>query len=78
MNTRALCGILILGLAAAIAPSWPSLAQSDTKSVAAPKETGAAAPSTTTPNTNTNPTKHRYWRHRGGKHPHYGSRRVRT
>jgi hypothetical protein len=22
--------------------------------------------------------KHRYWRHRGGKHPHYGSRRIRT
>ncbi len=22
-------------------------------------------------------TKHRYWRHRGGRHPHYGSRRVR-
>ena len=74
MNIRA-C-VLILGLTAAIAPSSLSLAQSETKGVAAPKDTGAAAPST--PNTNTNPTKHRYWRHRGGVHPHYGSRRVRT
>ena len=24
------------------------------------------------------PAKHRYWRHRGGKHPHFGSRRIRT
>ncbi|MCP3470817.1 hypothetical protein NLM33_10840 [Bradyrhizobium sp. CCGUVB1N3] len=78
MNIRAICGVLILGLAAAIAPSALSLAQSDTKGVAAPKEPGAAAPSTTAPNTNMNPTKHRYWRHRGGTHPHYGSRRVRT
>ena len=29
-------------------------------------------------NTKTKPTKHRYWRHRGGSHPHYGSRRIRT
>jgi hypothetical protein len=78
MNIRTLCGVLILGLTAAIAPSTLSLAQSDTKGVAAPKESGAAAPGATTPNTNTNPTKHRYWRHRGGKHPHFGSRRVRT
>jgi hypothetical protein len=46
--------------------------------VSAPKDTGASAPKSAAPNTNTNPTKHRYWRHRGGKHPHYGSRRVRT
>lgn len=24
------------------------------------------------------PRKSRYWRHRGGQHPHYGSRRVRN
>jgi len=24
------------------------------------------------------PRKARYWRHRGGKHPHYGSRRTRN
>ncbi|WP_027521059.1 hypothetical protein [Bradyrhizobium sp. Ec3.3] len=78
MNIRALCAGLILGLMAVTAPSTPSLSQSDTKGVAAPKEPGAAAPSTAAPNTNMNPTKHRYWRHRGGTHPHYGSRRVRT
>jgi hypothetical protein len=47
------------------------------KSASAPKEGGASAPKSATPNTNTNPTKHRYWRHRGGRHPHFGSRRVR-
>jgi hypothetical protein len=56
---------------AMIAPTTPSLAQSNDKAVAAPKDRA-------TPNTNTNPVKHRYWRHRGGVHPHYGSRRVRT
>jgi hypothetical protein len=78
MNIRVVCGVLILGLIAVTALSTQSLAQSDDKSVSAPKGTGAAAPSAATPSTNTNPTKHRYWRHRGGRHPHYGSRRVRT
>lgn len=74
MNIPTVCGALILGgLVAMIAPTTVSLAQSNDKAVPAPKETGAS-----TPNTNTNPTKHRYWRHRGGVHPHYGSRRVRT
>ncbi|OAF07288.1 hypothetical protein [Bradyrhizobium neotropicale] len=78
MNIQTVCRTLILGgLVAVATPSSLSLAQpKDT--AAAPKETGAAAPSKATPNTNTNPAKHRYWRHRGGKHPHYGSRRVRT
>ena len=79
MNIRTVCGALILGgLVAMIAPATSSLAQSNDKSLSAPKDTGASAPSRTTPNTNTNPTKHRHWRHRGGMHPHYGSRRVRT
>jgi hypothetical protein len=79
MNINALCGAVILGgLVAAITPSVPSLAQSNDKAVPAPKDVGASAPGSATPNTNTNPTKHRYWRHRGGTHPHYGSRRVRT
>jgi hypothetical protein len=34
-----------------------------------------AAPASATSMT-TIPMKHRYWRHRGGKHPHFGSRRV--
>jgi hypothetical protein len=78
MNIRTICGVLVLGLVAASAPSTLLLAQSDNKGVSAPKEPGTIAPGATTPNTNMNPTKHRYWRHRGGKHPHYGSRPVRT
>jgi hypothetical protein len=78
MNIPAVCGALILGgLVAMIAPTV-SLAQSSDKDASAPKDTGASAPSSSTPNTSTNPTKHRYWRHRGGTHPHFGSRRVRT
>jgi len=83
MNIRTVFGVLILGgLIAGAAPSTLSLAQSKDKGVSAPKDAGAAAPKSATKsatlNTNTNPTKHRYWRHRGGKHPHFGSRRVRT
>ncbi|MEH2517689.1 hypothetical protein V1279_003262 [Bradyrhizobium sp. AZCC 1610] len=79
MNTRAVCGALIMsGLVAVAAPSNLSLAQSTDTGVSAPKDTGASAPKSATPNTNMNPTKHRYWRQRGGRHPHYGSRRVRT
>lgn len=79
MNIPTGCGALILGgLVAMIAPTSVSLAQSNDKGVSAPKDSGASAPNSSTPNTNTNPTKHRHWRHRGGMHPHYGSRRVRT
>jgi hypothetical protein len=78
MNIPTVCGALILGgLAAVIAPT-ESLAQSNDKAVSAPKDIGASAPNGSTLNTNTNPTKHRHWRHRGGTHPHFGSRRVRT
>ena len=79
MNIPTVCGALILGAwVAMIAPTTVSLAQSNDKGAAAPKDTGASAPTSPAPNTNMNPTKHRYWRHRGGVHPHYGSRRVRT
>lgn len=79
MNIRTFCGVLILGgLVATTVPSALSVAQSNAPGVSAPKDTGAATRKTTAPNKNTNPAKHRYWRHRGGKHPHYGSRRVRT
>lgn len=71
MNIRLVFGVLILGVATAIAaPSSLSLAQSTDQAAAAPKSAKA--------NTNVNPRKHRYWRHHGGRHPHYGSRRVRT
>jgi hypothetical protein len=91
MNIRTVCGALILGgLAAGAASSTLSLAQSMDRAMSATKDTGVAAPKSTKEgankttkksaavNTNTNPTKHRYWRHRGGKHPHFGSRRVRS
>lgn len=38
----------------------------------------ASAPTTATSNTSMLPHKHRHWRHRGGIHPHYGSRLVRA
>ena len=79
MNIPTVFGALLLGgLVAVIAPSTLSQAQSNDKAVSAPKDTGASASNSAKPNTNTNPTKHRYWRHRGGKHPHFGSRRVGT
>ena len=81
MNIKILCGALILGVSVIAVPTL-SPGQSVDKSVSAPKDSGAwtikSAAKKATPNTNTSPTKHRYWRHRGGKHPHYGSRRVRT
>jgi hypothetical protein len=79
VNIQTACRALILGtLVTVIAPSTVCQAQLKDGGVAAPKQQGAAAPSDATPNTNTNPAKHRHWRHRGGKHPHFGSRRVRT
>ena len=79
MNIPTVCGALILvGIVAMTAPTTGSLAQSNDRSVSAPKDAGASASNSSTPNTNTNPTKHRYWRHHGGAHPHFGSRRVRT
>jgi hypothetical protein len=78
MNISTICLTLIFGgLAATVAPATVSLAQSSGKDMSAPKEIGASTPNNAPPNTNTNPAKHRHWRHRGGVHPHYGSRRVR-
>jgi hypothetical protein len=71
MNIRLIFRTLVIGVAAAIAaPSNPSLAQS--------ADQGASAAKSAKPNTNMNPQKHRAWRHQGGRHPHFGSRRVRT
>ena len=69
MNIRPLCSALILGVMLAIAgPPIQSMSQSTDQGVSASKRVSQ----------NTNPQKHRYWRHRGGQHPHFGSRRVRT
>jgi hypothetical protein len=73
MNVRAVCGALILdGLVAVTTRLTSTMAQLNEPGVSAPKDAGAPASKSATP------SKHRYWRHRGGKHPHYGSRRVRT
>jgi len=79
MNIPTVYGVLVLiGSIAVIAPTRVSQAQSSDKAVSAPKDAGGSAATGATPNTNMNPTKHHYWRHRGGRHPHYGGRRVRT
>jgi hypothetical protein len=78
MNAKTICSALILGgLMVTLAPSSSPLAQSSDKNVVAPKDAGAA-PAKAKTNTNTTPTKQPRWRHRGGKHPHFGSRPVRT
>jgi hypothetical protein len=70
MKTRLAFAVLIVGFATAVAaPSGQSLAQSTDQSTAA---------KSAKPNTNMTPHKHRAWRHQGGRHPHFGSRRVRT
>ena len=71
MNIRLVCSALMIGaLTAVAAPQNQSVAQSNDQKAAAPK--------IATPNTNMTPRKHRYWRHQGGRHPHFGSRRVRA
>lgn len=77
MNRRSICSALILGgLMVTLAPLSSPLAQLSDKNVVAPKDAGAA-PAKAKTNTTT-PTKQPRWRHRGGKHPHFGSRPVRT
>ena len=69
MSIRLVYSVLIIGaLTAVTVPQNLSMAQSS--------DQGASAPKNATPNMNTTPRKHRYWRHSGGRHPHYGSRRV--
>ena len=71
MNIQALGGTLIVSALLAVAPlSNRSLAQTNDAKVAAPQSVS--------PNTRRASPKHRHWRFRGGKHPHYGSRRVHT
>lgn len=71
MNIRAAGSTLIVGALLALAPL-------SSQCVAQTNETKAPIAHSATPNTNTASPKHRYWRFRGGQHPHYGSRRVRT
>lgn len=68
MIIRLICGVLIAGALALTASPTSAVAQSNDHTVSAPQ---GGVPTM-------NPFKHRYWRHRGGRHPHYGSRRVRS
>jgi hypothetical protein len=69
MNMRLVAGALVTaGLIAVAVPSKPNLAQSKDPGLSASNSVAA----------NALPRKHRYWRHQGGRHPHYGSRRIRT
>ena len=71
MNIRLVSSALIIGALTAVAvPLNLSVAQQ-------PSDQKASAKSAA-PNTNMTPQKHRAWRHHGGRHPHFGSRRVRT
>jgi len=70
-------GAAIIGGLIALAPVTPSLAQSSSKSASMPKEAAAPAPKGEARHARPHTRKHRYWRHRGGSHPHYGSRRIR-
>ena len=83
MTVRTVCGALMLAGWISILEVPLSPAQSAGPGASAPTSaatTPAAMASNTkmASNAKTKPTKHRYWRHRGGSHPHYGSRRVRT
>jgi hypothetical protein len=67
MNIRLIpVALIVSGLIAVTTPLSPSLSQ--------PNDVGLS----TSKNTTTSVHKHRYWRHRGGRHPHYGSRPIRT
>jgi len=68
MNARTVYRVLMIGVALALTtPCGRVLAQTNDAKVSAPSAT---------PQVGTH--KHRYWRHRGGTHPHFGSRRVRS
>lgn len=71
------CALIMSGWITIATPATPSLAQSTDTGLHAEK-TGVSASKKAAPNRNMNPTKHRHWRHQGGRHPHFGSRRVRT
>jgi hypothetical protein len=78
MKIQNVCRTLILVGLLAAAPANLSMAQSSGPGTPTAKESATSASEKAAPNRNMNPTKHRHWRHRGGRHPHYGGRPVRT
>lgn len=77
MTVRTVCGALMLAAWIAIPVAPLSHAQSAQPGASA-ATSAATKPAAKAANTKAKPTKHRYWRHRGGSHPHFGSRRTRT
>lgn len=75
MNVKSVLSTMVLGGLIVTALPIFSQAQSTDRDISARKQATAHASSSATPSSHR--TKHRYWRHRGGKHPHYGSRRIR-
>lgn len=78
MATRFFAFTLIagLGLAAIASPQNSAQAQSHPLGVTDPSTATASRDSHRKSAATAHPRKARYWRHRGGKHPHYGSRRI--
>lgn len=70
-------GAMVLGGLIALAPVTPSLAKSSSNKVYAANKSTAGALKGETRHVRPHTRKHRYWRHRGGSHPHFGSRRLR-
>lgn len=71
---------LIAGLGFAVF-AWPqnlAQAQSHPLGVTDPSAATASRDAHRNSATTTSSRKARYWRHRGGQHPHYGSRRIRN
>ena len=65
--------VLIVGSIVGSDPVIPAVARLNDATVrVADNAAPGGATSTMTP------AKHRYWRHHGGTHPHFGSRRVRV
>jgi hypothetical protein len=77
MNIPVVGGTLIVGALLAIT-SLSNRSLFSNQSLAQTNDAKVSAPQSVPPNTMRATPKHRYWRFRGGKHPHYGSRRVRT
>lgn len=77
MKVRAAWSTLILVGSIVVASVLPSVAQPSIHGMSAPTETVTPAPQSVIHHTQANSRKHRHWRHRGGKHPHYGSRLIR-
>jgi hypothetical protein len=70
-------------MAVSVIPLGPASAQMPPLGAVSPgaapgQQAASDAASKKSSNIKATPKKHRYWRHRGGRHPHFGSRRLRN